>query len=164
MRRTIATVVLALCPLLTWASSAHADNVIVAGSEGGGAESDVWVNRRLLTTGLVLFGGSYIPAIAVGAESARPSDNPNLFIPVAGPWIDLGERDCSGSHPCSGDAGNKALLIIDGIGQGLGALAILSSFVVHERHRNWFIIGNETVHASPTTVGTGYGLAAAGHF
>jgi hypothetical protein len=162
MRRTLATAIIALSQL-TWTSLAQADNVVV-GTEGG--ETTTFVNRRLLTTGMIMFGGSYIPAVVVGAESNRPSDNPSLFIPVAGPWIDMGQRDCGGPHPCAGEAGSVALLAVDGVFQGLGALAIISSFVVHERRgRNWFIIGSEKVQVAPTTIGYGgYGFAAVGKF
>jgi hypothetical protein len=134
-------------------------------SESGASQSTTYVNRPLLATGLVLFGGSYIPAIAVGAESNRPSDNPNLYIPVVGPWLDLGQRDCSVGRPCVNETGNKTLLIVDGAAQGLGALAVITSlFIPEKKSRHWFFIGSEKLHPEPTMVGGGYGLAAAGKF
>jgi hypothetical protein len=162
MRRSIPIALLALSQL-TWAPVAHADEVVVGER---GSETVTFVNRRLLTTGMILFGGSYIPSVVVGAESSRPSDNPALFIPVAGPWIDLGERDCGGAHPCANEGGNTVLLVTDGVFQGLGMLAIISSFAVHERRgRNWFIIGNDKIQAAPSTVGRGgYGFSAVGTF
>jgi hypothetical protein len=161
LRRSLAT--LALTFTVSWPSLARADHVVV-GESGG--ETVTFVNRRLLTTGTILFLGGYVPSVVVGAESSRPSDNPSLFIPVAGPWIDIGERDCGGPHPCAGESGSVALLVADGVVQGLGALAILSSFVIHERRgRNWIIIGNDKVQAAPTTFGRGSaGFAAMGTF
>jgi hypothetical protein len=42
---------------------------------------------------------------------------------------------------------------------------VLTSFFVPEKKsRNWFFIGTDSVHASPSMVGTGYGMAAAGRF
>jgi hypothetical protein len=131
----------------------------------GGAESTTYVNRPLLVTGLVLFAGTFGTSVGVAAENNRPSDNPNLYIPVVGPWMDLAQRDCSVAHPCGGEPGNKALLILDGVGQGLGVVAILTSFFVPEKKsRHWFFVGSDTVHVTPAALLTGYGMAAVGRF
>jgi hypothetical protein len=133
--------------------------------ESGGSETTSYINRPLLVTGLVFLGGTYIASAAVAGESSRPSDNPNLYYPVAGPWIDLAQRDCTAVRPCSGEPGNKALLILDGVGQGVGALGILTSFFVPEKKsRHWFFIGNEKVNVTPSTIGSGYGLTTMGTF
>jgi hypothetical protein len=60
----------------------------------------------------------------------------------------------------------KALLIGDGILQGLGALGILTSLVVPEKTtRHWYLIGAEGTHVGPTVVGrSGYGVGAYGSF
>jgi hypothetical protein len=133
--------------------------------EVSGTTRTSWVNRPLLLTGLVVLGGSYATSAVVGAESGRPSDNPNLYYPVVGPWLDLAQRDCSLQFPCSKEAGNKALLIIDGTLQGLGALAVVTSFFLPEKvGRHFLIIGGDKLHASPSVVGSGYGLGAGGRF
>jgi hypothetical protein len=137
----------------------------VPATESGGGETTTYINRPLLVTGLFLFGASYVPAIAIAAESSRPADRPNLYIPVAGPWIDYGQRGCTTQLPCSNESGNKALLVVDGVTQGVGALAMVTSlFIPEKKSRHWFFIGNDTVHATPTMIGGGYGLAAAGKF
>jgi hypothetical protein len=129
------------------------------------SETSYPINRPLLATGFALLGGTYLASVIVGAESSRPADNPNLFYPVAGPWMDLGQRGCSATFPCSGEAGNKTLLILDGITQGVGALAMLTAlFIPEKKTRHWFIIGDGNVQAAPTTVGTGYGVGAVGRF
>ena len=77
----------------------------------------------------------------------------------------LAQRDCSATRPCSGETGNKTLLILDGITQDIGALAVLTSFFIPEKKsRHWFIVGSDSLHAAPASVGSGYGMAAAGHF
>jgi hypothetical protein len=131
----------------------------VSSSEYGGETTTTWVNRPLLGTGVVLLGGTYAASAIVAAESSRPQDRPNLYYPVAGPWMDLGQRG-------AGNAGQKALLVLDGVGQGLGALAIVSSlFIPEKKERHWFFVGTEKLQVAPTTVGYGgYGMGAAGHF
>jgi hypothetical protein len=134
--------------------------------EVSGTTKTTWINRPLLVTGLVLLGGSYATSAVVGAESSRPSDNPNLYYPVVGPWLDLAQRDCSTQLPCSSkETGNKALLIIDGSIQGLGALAAVTSLFLPEKiGRHFLIIGGDKLRAFPTMVGSGYGLGAGGRF
>jgi len=83
-----------------------------------GETKTVWLNRRMLGTGLVLFGGTYTASAIVAGESANPHDNPNLYYPIAGPWMDMAQRGVG--------AGDKVLLAFDGLTQGIGALAVLS--------------------------------------
>ncbi|MGH7435737.1 MAG: hypothetical protein ACRENE_08685 [Polyangiaceae bacterium] len=83
---------------------------------------------------------------------------------MVGPWLDYANRGCD-VRPCGDETANKTLLILDGIGQGLGALAIVTSFFVPEKSsRHWYLIGDSRFHAAPTTVGTGYGLLGSGAF
>ena len=122
------------------------------------------INRPLLGAGLVLFGGPYIASVIVAAESDRPADRNHLAIPVVGPWLDLANRGTD-VRPANNESGNQALLILDGIGQGLGALAIVTSMFIPEKStQHWYVIGDRRFHAMPTTIGTGYGLLGAGAF
>jgi hypothetical protein len=111
-------------------------------------------NVPLLVTGSVLLAGGYAPAAIAGALSAREEDE-KLFYPVAGPWMTLsqGERE---------SRGERTLLVIDGAVQGIGALAMLSSFLIPEKTtRNWYLIGsNEKLRIAPS----GLGLGATGRF
>jgi hypothetical protein len=122
------------------------------------------INRPLLVTGLITFGGTY-GASAIDADaSSRVADRNYLYYPVVGPWMDLAHR-CDAPQTCSGDAGDKALLILDGIGQGIGALEVLTSFFIPEKTtRTWFLIGDTGVRVAPAHVGTGYGVGAAASF
>jgi len=122
------------------------------------------INRPLMTTSLIVLGGSYGASAIVAYASSRPEDQKNLYYPVAGPWMDLANRDCN-SRPCNNETLNKVLLIADGAGQGLAALGVLSSFFLPEKStRHWYLLGNNDVHWAPSSVGSGYGLAAAGRF
>ncbi len=123
-----------------------------------------FINRPLMVTGLVFLAGSYGTAAIVGAESNKKADE-KLFIPVAGPWLDMTHRDCD-INPCNNEDLNKAGLIVDGVFQGLGALAVLTSFVIPEKTTHkWMLIGNDTLTIAPSKVGrTGYGLGAVGFF
>ena len=126
-------------------------------TEYAGETKTVWLNRPLLATGVVLFGGTYAASAIVAAESGNVHDNPNLYYPIAGPWMDMAQRGVG--------AGDKVLLGLDGVTQGIGALAMLTSFFVPEStSRHWFFVGSDTVHVAPSNVGSGYGLGAAGRF
>jgi hypothetical protein len=121
-------------------------------------------NRPLLLTGLVVFGGSYGASAIVGATSNREDDK-KLVYPVAGPWMDLANRDC-GQATCSNEDLYKGILIADGIVQGVGALSVLLSFVLPEKStRKWYLIGQDATHVTPMKMGYGgFGLGASGKF
>lgn len=83
----------------------------------------------LLRTGLWTLSVAYASSVVVAATSPRDADN-YLFVPIAGPWLDLSHRD-------SADNGKyetfyKTLLIADGLIQGFAAAQIAWSFIVGE--------------------------------
>jgi hypothetical protein len=121
-------------------------------------------NRPLLVTGLVVFGASYATSAVIGAMADREDDK-KLVYPVAGPWMDLANRDCV-ANTCSNEDLNKALLIADGVVQGVGALGVLMSFVLPEKStRKWYLIGQDGTHVTPMKMGyAGFGLGAVGRF
>jgi hypothetical protein len=87
-------------------------------------------NRYLLNSGLFTLGAAYLPALAVAVQSDRPEDE-HLYAPVAGPWLDLADREeCVGD--CDSETVNKVLLVTSGVFQGLGALQILGALVFPE--------------------------------
>jgi hypothetical protein len=126
-------------------------------------------NVPILAAGIGTFVASYGAAITVGAANSNSADN-NLFIPIAGPWLDLQNRpSCGGpgAPSCSIEDGSRALLVIDGIFQGLGVLAIGLGLVVPEKRHT--VVSARTqkpsVHVFPAQVSRdGYGVAAAGAF
>lgn len=117
-------------------------------------------NRALLYSGVGTLGAAYVPAFVVAVESPRPVDR-NLYIPVAGPWIDLANRGCSG---CSEDRVNKVLLVVDGVFQGIGALNIVGAFLFPQV--NVVAFGHSTpVALRPSRMPNGgYGVWASGEF
>ena len=125
-------------------------------------------NRKLLMTGLVVFGAPYIASMGIAATSQHQGDS-NLWIPALGPWVDLGARGgCpSGSTDCGNETGNKALLVADGILQTVGAFEIIGAFIWPETVEVTTVgkADGPLVHFTPGKVGRdGYGMAAVGQF
>src|ERR1044071_10405990 len=86
-------------------------------------------NRKLLSSGVWTLGLSYTPALVVAIKSERRGDD-YLYYPVVGPWLDLAHRKCA---TCGDDSLNQALLVTDGVFQGIGALSIVGSLLLPER-------------------------------
>ncbi len=132
-------------------------------------------NRALISTGLVTFGLAYVPAVIVAATSTLPADN-HLYIPVAGPWLNLANRPACGTGnpseaanvsaiPCDMETTNKVLLGVDGVFQGIGALTLLVGLLSPEHEEESAVTGKPTVHITPARMGKGgYGIAAFGNF
>lgn len=124
-------------------------------------------NRTLLSTGVGMFVISYGASVVAGAVSNRDSDK-NLFVPVVGPWLDLGDRQC-GASPCGNNEDlNKAMIITSGIVQGAGVLLAIGSLIVPEsttikEHRTSAKRKPE-VHVTPVSFGAGAGVGAVGRF
>lgn len=125
-------------------------------------------NRALLMTGLVLFGAPYVASIGVAAGSGHQGDS-DLYVPVLGPWLDLGDRGgCPSNGDCGGETGNKVLLVGDGILQTVGALQILGAFIFPETVGVTTVATNRDggfLSLTPSKVGySGYGMSAVGQF
>jgi hypothetical protein len=122
-------------------------------------------DRGLLKSGVWTLGLSYVPALVVGVASPLPEDR-YLLAPVAGPWIDFAKRDCPS---CAHEGWNKALLVTDGVIQGVGALEILGSFLFVERTTvtSTARVSKKpkalALHVVPRFMGS-YGLTAIGEF
>jgi hypothetical protein len=117
-------------------------------------------NTSLMSSGLVTFGVPYVASVVVGVKSSNGSDR-NLLVPVAGPWIALERRQ--GCPGCAAEMANKALLIGDGILQGLGALQIMGALVFPETR----VVRTRALQLTitPASVGgTSPGVAAFGTF
>jgi len=147
-----------------WASAAGAQDTFKAETKGP--------NRAMIRSGILVFGMSYVPAFLVASTNPRRDDD-YLYYPVAGPWLDLANR--SPCTSCENESLNKALLITDGILQGIGALEIVGSFLFMETRVAATSIRNPKsvaatnrlipVSITPTYIAPGgYGLTAAGEF
>lgn len=86
-------------------------------------------NWPMFHSGVWTFAGSYIPALVVSRVSPHDFDRP-LAIPLAGPWIDLANRDCEG---CKLETLNRVLLVGDGIMQSVGVFKVIGSLFFWER-------------------------------
>jgi hypothetical protein len=127
----------------------------------GGGRSDA--SSALLGTGIVVFGLSYGTSVVVAATSDHDGDH-HLYVPVAGPWIDMGNRgNCPvGSSACDNETTNKILLGIDGVLQAVGAIEIIGALLSPDQDTT--VARAEppkpVVHVMPGRIGTGYGMGA----
>jgi hypothetical protein len=132
---------------------------------------EVWrrPNYVLVGTGATAFGLSYAISLIAAASSDHHGDT-DLFVPVIGPWLDTADRrSCgvSGSSSCDSEHGNSVGLVVDGIFQGLGVLAIAGGFVFPETTYSTSSRQPDAVglHFAPIRYGReGVGLAAIGTF
>jgi hypothetical protein len=190
--RRAATTGIGFAITLAWASSSFAENTdeptqapgitaprtfgangaVVAGSSEAPAEnrsSEFASPSRLLLSGFVTFGLSYVPA-AMSAYGSSLAADQQLYVPVAGPWIDLATRpNCGvGSMSCNAETVNQALLIADGFFQGLAVIQVLAGLgaLAHESTNAMATADDKPgVQVRPAQVGRGaYGLAAVGKF
>lgn len=129
-------------------------------------------NRPLLATGAGIFIGSYGASAIVAAANDNSSDD-NLFIPVAGPWIDLADRPCGLGDCGSTEDWNQALIIGSGVLQGVGVgLAVASLIIPEHRESNMAQTPRERsiaaskpkVQVLPVNMRGGGGLGAVGTF
>jgi hypothetical protein len=162
-RLKAAAVAAAMFVSVGWTSIASAQDT---------SEETAGPNRTLIRTGILVLGLSYVPAFLVASTNPRPDDD-YLYFPVAGPWLDLAHREPCG-RSCEGESVNKALLVTNGIFQGIGALEIVGSFLFMETRvaatsiRNSKSVAAENhripVSITPSYINGGYGVMAAGEF
>ena len=117
-------------------------------------------NAGLITGGAIMFGIPYASSVIVAASSNREGDK-NLYIPLAGPWMDLANRGRCIGFSCDNETSNKVLLVVDGILQGVGALQVVSGFIFPSTRTVTRTVG---VHVTPTGGRSSVGLAAYGSF
>lgn len=122
----------------------------------------------MVGSGVAIFGLSYVPAVVVGASSGLNADR-TLFVPLAGPWIDLTQRPgCAPGTSCNTENTDKVLLVADGIFQAIGALTIVEGFLTTAHKTKTVIRSTDlrpTLRLSPAQLGNGgYGMMALGTF
>jgi hypothetical protein len=176
---------IALVAALVCTRESRADDVVVATpapapaptssvvvAQGGAPATDTseyrGPDRRLISSGLATFGLSYVPALIVAGTSDVSADH-HLFVPIAGPWLDLGDRPgCGAGHiGCDTETTYKVLLVFDGIFQAIGASTAIWGFLQPEHHQVVTTAKADklTLHVLPAAVGpSAYGMAALGSF
>jgi hypothetical protein len=121
----------------------------------------------MVGSGVIIFGLAYVPAVIVGATSGLDADH-TLFVPIAGPWIDLTQRPgCSPASQCNAENTNKVLLATDGVVQALGALTVIGGFLNPARETTRIRsrqAGPELTLLPANVGGSGYGVVALGDF
>jgi hypothetical protein len=121
-------------------------------------------NADLIATGVFTFGLPYTASVVVATESSRSADN-YLYAPVAGPWLDLANRgECPPTSNCGNETAYKALLIADGVLQGVGVLQVLSGFLFPVTRSVTTVDSAVQVRIVPQVGRDGYGLTAMGTF
>jgi hypothetical protein len=129
-------------------------------------------NGPLLLGGVALFLGSYAPAVIAAAVVNTSFDN-NLYIPLVGPWLDIANRPSCGGRlepRCTSEGGRKAILAVDGVLQGVGAVATVMGLVLAGKHTEIVTARADRTpkaHLSvvPSQMGRdGYGVVAFGDF
>jgi hypothetical protein len=120
-------------------------------------------NTELLSTGTSLFILSYGASVVAGAVSGREEDK-RLFIPVAGPWMDLAQRDCRERVCGPNEDVARAMIVTSGVVQGVSALMVLGSLVIPETVTVEERVGSAKVKVLPVSFGSGVGVGALGSF
>jgi len=121
-------------------------------------------NGDLIASGVFTFGIPYAASVVAATESTRSSDN-YLYAPVAGPWLDLANRgECPPSSSCGNETAYKALLIADGVLQGVGVLQVISGLLFPVTHSVTTVESAVHVRIVPRVGREGYGLTAVGTF
>jgi hypothetical protein len=119
-------------------------------------------NRPLLITGGLLLVATYgTTAAIVGANGEKPDRD--LYIPVAGPWINVADRSCTGD--CGDHKRDTVLIVGSGVLQGVGALMVISSFLIPEKvAKAQITAGPVKMQVAPTGNRGGGGIGAFGTF
>lgn len=126
-------------------------------------------DKPVFLGGALTFLGSYGTSVVVAASAGdREKDNgiDRLYIPVAGPWLALAERgDCTATDgTCDWDTTKKVLLVVDGVFQAGGVIAMIHGALQPSSHR--VVTQTSSVRITPTVVGqsAGAGLSVFGRF
>jgi hypothetical protein len=127
-------------------------------------------SRIMLASGIITFGVTYGAGAIVAATSPLSADQ-QMFVPIAGPWMDLFDRpDCGGStgRSCNVETTYKVLIVADGIGQAIGALTVVEAFLNPEVHTTTHSVTaseKPSFRVTPASLGAGgYGMLAFGNF
>jgi hypothetical protein len=128
-------------------------------------------NVPLLTTGGLTFLAAYVPSFVVAATSDHDDDK-WLYLPIAGPFVDLATRGCSNNiqtGTCGTTAWERGALIASGSVQAVGAAMIVGSFFSNTRRLTSTTgeVDNKPrlLSVTPATIGSGApGVLAVGTF
>ena len=118
-------------------------------------------NVPMLASGATILAASYTPALLVAMNSERRGDD-RLYIPVAGPWLDLAERGGCAPNSCETEALYKAGLVAMGVAHLVGTGLVIGSFIAPETRT---VTRSAKAVVVPTSMGRGgAGLSVVGRF
>jgi hypothetical protein len=157
--------------VVTWTATASAETAVAQSYvQPAGAEPISYArpNSLLFGGGISVFLASYVPSVIVAVVNDNSYDK-HLYIPIAGPWLDLADRPgCGGigESGCPTENGYRALLVVVGSFQALGAITtILGAALPERRIPVPPKAARPTLHVVPTQVSRdGYGVEAFGTF
>ncbi|MFO0616133.1 MAG: hypothetical protein U0414_26305 [Polyangiaceae bacterium] len=116
------------------------------------------INYPLVVSGAFTFGLPYVISVMSASTSVEPADS-FLYIPVAGPWIDLGAARCV-EKSCTSETLAKIGLVTDGVFQDLGALMIVGGVVF----RREVVVRTSSVEIAPVAGAAFQGVRVSGAF
>jgi hypothetical protein len=143
--------------------------VIEPAAPAGGettTEQAIGPSMAMVGTGVGIFALSYVPAVVIAAESNLDADK-RLYVPIVGPWLDLGQRPSCSASDCNSESAAKVGIVIDGVFQAVGVLTVIGGLLTpaHETRTVRTAALKPTLHLTPATMGHGgYGMAALGTF
>lgn len=130
----------------------------------GAEKRGVEINWPIMIASAGLLAATYIPTAVVGFTGR--GDTRTLIVPVVGPWISLGARNCD-LEPCDAEALDTTLMITSGILQGVGAIGVALSVFIPPPSRGSVpgVAQGPKVHVTPVSFGrSGAGIGAVGTF
>ncbi|HEY8078799.1 MAG TPA: hypothetical protein VIF62_31925 [Labilithrix sp.] len=120
-------------------------------------------NRPLLFTGAALVAFPYLAGVGVAFKN-NPHADEQLFVPIAGPWMDLEARPCMMGPSCTARENVASTLVVaSGVVQATGLVLALASFVIPEKDKPK-PTATADVHVAPVSFASGAGVGAAGVF
>lgn len=121
-----------------------------------------YINTPVFSTGATVFAISYGAGV-ISAASTDTKSNDRLYVPVVGPWLALHDRikdnNCGdlGNASCDSNTTAKVLLVVDGVFQAAGLLAMVDGVLdpgTTEVHHTATVAKNsKKVHFAPAPVG-----------
>jgi hypothetical protein len=138
--------------------------------------------KGLVVSGSIVFGVPYVLSASVAGSSKTDADT-WLYVPLAGPFLDLANRKEKCSAPvmtgsgrfdvyCDDDAGQRFFLMTDGLMQVAGATLLIFGLAMPQKvlvRDDAPFTGSTRSHfawsVAPRTMGrSGYGIGLAGEF
>ena len=117
-------------------------------------------NTPMIITGGALLVGTYATTAGIVASNGPDVDH-DLYIPIAGPWINLADRSTDREN----NTRDTVLIAGSGVLQGVGSLMVITSFFVPESVPAARIsAGNVKMNVAPTASAGGGGVGAFGTF